>query len=197
MKVNMVKMGMVAALVVGACSSAYAGNDVQLKVLGSIAATTCDLAIGGGAPSVLDIGSFPASVIGANIGDVTAAKSMTLNVSNCTGADLPTSGQMQVNVTGDGFKDTGWGDKENMGFVIQMKADGTEITPNATGPAAQSSFPVGTVASADTPAASLTMDPVALSFALKSTALEAGILSGTETTNLLLTTSPSGVSTGA
>lgn len=175
MKNQMMKMGVVAALVLGASTMAHAATNSTLQISGKITKATCDVSLDNIAP--VDLGTWlPADFTGNNI---VGADTRVLTFTGCTG-QTDDAGAMNLKLTATDQSSSAsaadlWADAAsvptNVGIDITatggFSASGTAVTPD------NSYIPLSDKGSASgTDASSLTINPVTLKMGLK--AINAG-----------------------
>ncbi|HFD2064125.1 TPA: fimbrial protein [Serratia marcescens] len=101
MKKQMMKVGLVAALVMGAMSAANAASVADLTFTGAVTKATCDVNVAGGNTQTISLGKYA----GTEFSDTTpgilakSRKDITLSFGSCVGEDVAAGDSMTLNVT--------------------------------------------------------------------------------------------------
>lgn len=137
MKKQMMKMGLVAAMVMGAMSGAHAASQPKIDFYGSIVKTACDISMPDSNDSKILLGSWAADQFPDNATVLTDhAAPIILQMGKCEGADIPkgktidlTAEQVNANVPVELRQEGLWGDND-LGVGVDIKAGTTDgVTP--------------------------------------------------------------------
>ncbi|WP_048797158.1 MULTISPECIES: fimbrial protein [Serratia] len=166
MNKHIINLGLLASLVMGATGVAHAANTINIT--GEVASTTCDIALDGGDKPV-DLGTALASKF-KDINTISNEKSFTLNFSGCETDDASRLNKLALKVSGSDtvptLKAQGlFGDSAtyNTGVAISL-TDADQNTLSSAG----SEVPLKAHSEGSEGQASVTVDPVVLTAAMKS-----------------------------
>ncbi|MDK1711687.1 fimbrial protein [Serratia marcescens] len=186
MKKQMMKVGLVAALVMGAMSAANAASVADLTFTGAVTKATCDVNVVGGNTQTISLGKYAAAEFVA-VGTPLAksSKQVTLSFGSCIGEQIAAGDSLVLSVSQQSglvpaLSNAGlWGDNA-IGVGVQLTAESQDpdLIPVDTLTPDENEMQIFT-ADNETPAADAAPQPVVLTAALASYLPSASITSGT------------------
>lgn len=97
---KIMKMGLIAAMTMGAVSGAHAASQASIDFTGKIVKTACDITLQNSSDSNISLGVFAATeFVDTNTVHTAHGAPIMLNTGNCAGADLPATESIKLVAT--------------------------------------------------------------------------------------------------
>ncbi len=185
MKKQMMKVGLVAALVMGAMSAANAASVADLTFTGAVTKATCDVNVAGGNTQTINLGKYAAAefvAVGTPLNK--SSKQVTLSFGSCIGEQIAAGESLVLSVSQQSglipaLSNAGlWGDNAiGVGVRLTAESQDPDMIPVDALTPDENEMEIFT-ADGDSPAADAAPQPVVLTAALESYLPSASITSG-------------------
>ena len=187
MKKQMMKVGLVAALVMGAMSAANAASVADLTFTGAVTKATCDVNVAGGNTQTINLGKYAAAefvAVGTPLNK--SSKQVTLSFSSCVGEQIAAGESLVLSVSQQSsvspvLSNAGlWGDNPiGVGVRLTAESQDPDLIPVDALTPDENEMEIFTADDVASPAADAAPQPVVLTAALASYLPSASITSGT------------------